>query len=581
LIDTVSLNNVLSNFSYAITDPCKFKVSLKNSSALKDTVTWQLPDTTIHAVDSAKVQLPGAGDNQVAMWIKGAPPFCQDTSRQTITVDSIPKVDFTANHPTCEPYLQVNPDTTNAKTIKWHLEGSDSGYDTSLLSLTGQDRLPLPASEPTYKVTAIGDPSSQCSDTVIKRIPVDSLAEAAFSLYLDTCNQKLLSKNQSPNGLQFRWIFGDGSTSSKVNPVHQYQSTGSFPVRLIAEDGLCKDTLTKNFQVLPIPDAAYAYQRDTCSATVNFMSKSDADHPHLWTFDNGDTSQKVNPVKTYKETGDRNVRLVVGPKGSCSDTVEKRVSVPDFVNAGLDVIRARCKPKFTLYANTNHADSIAWKGDVQPYLENQAGDSVVVNLPEAGNYRVKVIAYSNQCQDTATQSVVAKPAIEADFAFEQVPCRPEFKFKSNESKANNHLWLLGNSVQKEGPANFTHTYEQGGRYKVTYIANPFGPCADTAQQTLDLPKDLFKPLEIPNVFTPNGDGVNDYFKVEGLSDCDDFKLFIYNRWGQLVHKSKGNELKWDGNDQNNGNPLASGTYYYSLRGPNFQKEGTITLIRND
>ncbi len=582
VIDTLRLDNVLSNFSYTITDPCEFRVSLKNSSALQDTVTWQLPDTTIHAVDSAKIQLPGAGDNQVAMWIKGAPPFCRDTSRQTITFDSVPKVNFTANHPTCEPYLQVNPDTTNLRTIRWHLEGSDAGFDTSYMSLAAGQRLPLPASEPSYKVIAIGDPNSQCSDTVIKRIPVDSLAEAAFSLLLDTCNQKLITKNQSPKGLQFRWRFGDGTTSSKLNPVHKYQNTGSFPVTLYAEDGLCKDTLTQNFQVLPIPNADYLYQRDTCSATVNFTSKSNADHPHLWTFDNGDTSQKVNPVKTYQQKGERKVQLIVGPtKGACADTVEQVVPVPDFVEARLDVIRARCKPRLTLNATTNNADSLTWEGDIQPYLEKDAGDSVVVNLPEAGDYWVKVIAFSEQCQDTAQQKVLANPAIEADFTFEQVPCRPEFNFQSKEPGANKHLWLLGNSVQKEGAANFNYTYQQSGRYEVTYIADPADPCADTAQKTLVLSPEDVQPLEIPNVFTPNGDGVNDYFEVKGLSDCKDFELFIYNRWGQLVYKAKDEDLKWDGKDINNDNPLASGTYYFSIKGPRFQKQGTITLIRDD
>ena len=581
LTDTLALSNILSNFTYTITDPCQFRVRLRNSKALTDTVIWQLPDTTIQAVDSAKVSLPGGGRYPVAMWIKGAPNFCRDTSRRTIALDTLPKIDFTAIHPTCQPYLTINPDSINAERISWRLTGANSANDTVYQALQARKRLPLPATQPYYQVTAIADPSAQCPDTVSRKVAVDSLAEAAFSLTLDTCNQRLRAVNKSPKGLAYRWEFGDGSGSRAANPVHKYQQPGNFRVTLFASDGLCRDTVTKLFEVLPTPKATYSYQRDTCSPTVKFSSQSNPDHPHLWRFDNGDTSNLVNPTETYKEPGKRKVSLVVGPDDRCADTTQKLVDIPDFVEGQITVASNQCRPQLTLQASTNRADSLAWEGAIAPYLSNPSNDSVVVDLPEAGVYKVKLIAFSKLCQDTATREVVANPSIEAGFTFNQVPCRPEFRFESKEKQATDHLWKWGDGSLESGPPELNHTYESGGAYEVTYVANSKGPCADTATKTIRLSKDVFLPLEIPNVFTPNGDGVNDRFAIQGIEDCKSYTLFIYNRWGQLVHKTSGKALSWSGKDQETTNALPSGTYFYKLKGPKFLKTGTITLIRDD
>ena len=68
--------------------------------------------------------------------------------------------------------------------------------------------------------------------------------------------------------------------------------------------------------------------------------------------------------------------------------------------------------------------------------------------------------------------------------------------------------------------------------------------------------------EIPNVFSPNGDGINDLLKIEMTCATGDKKLWIYNRWGQLVHLATSSQVFWNG--YLNGNPAAEGTYYYVL-----------------
>jgi len=101
---------------------------------------------------------------------------------------------------------------------------------------------------------------------------------------------------------------------------------------------------------------------------------------------------------------------------------------------------------------------------------------------------------------------------------------------------------------------------------------------------VSLPDSLDK-LNIPNVFTPNGDGKNDEFKVEGISgQCNENEVYIYNRWGQLYFKDDVSYFRWDGNDDK-GVEAPEGIYFFILKtkklntGQQENVHGTITLIR--
>lgn len=85
-------------------------------------------------------------------------------------------------------------------------------------------------------------------------------------------------------------------------------------------------------------------------------------------------------------------------------------------------------------------------------------------------------------------------------------------------------------------------------------------------------------INIPNVFTPNNDGVNDTFKIEGISD--DISLTILNRWGEKVFQTNNANMEfWNG--KLNGKDCSDGVYFYILNGGNysFEKTGFIHLVR--
>ncbi|MGB0881399.1 MAG: gliding motility-associated C-terminal domain-containing protein, partial [Vicingaceae bacterium] len=123
------------------------------------------------------------------------------------------------------------------------------------------------------------------------------------------------------------------------------------------------------------------------------------------------------------------------------------------------------------------------------------------------------------------------------------------------------------------------------------VDNPNGACAGNlgcVSTPTDLPDTACNVYRLPNVFTPGGDGKNDFVIPFPYSFVESVEVEIYNRWGQLVFKTTDPDIIWDGTNQENQSPCADGTYYYvctineiCLDGskPRVIK-GFVTLIRN-
>lgn len=86
-----------------------------------------------------------------------------------------------------------------------------------------------------------------------------------------------------------------------------------------------------------------------------------------------------------------------------------------------------------------------------------------------------------------------------------------------------------------------------------------------------------KPIEnLANVFTPNNDGLNDYFEVTG-SGNPYFVLHVYSRTGAPIYRGEAQEIKWDGRN-NQGHLLPNGIYYYVIEDKNGEYESTKGFV---
>ncbi|MCS6789464.1 MAG: gliding motility-associated C-terminal domain-containing protein [Bacteroidia bacterium] len=138
-------------------------------------------------------------------------------------------------------------------------------------------------------------------------------------------------------------------------------------------------------------------------------------------------------------------------------------------------------------------------------------------------------------------------------------------------------WVVGGTPFPGSPV-LSYSFPDQGVYEVLLIVQNAEGCRDTFLRRIPV---RFRTIYIPNVFTPNGDGINDTWHITA-PPLRRLKILIFSRWGLLVRDLE-NQLAWDGLDSR-GNPAPEGVYTYLLEaeflsGYVFRRSGTVTLLR--
>lgn len=163
-----------------------------------------------------------------------------------------------------------------------------------------------------------------------------------------------------------------------------------------------------------------------------------------------------------------------------------------------------------------------------------------------------------------------------------------YGFSQDPNVAHKFIWSFGlvdtePYVSDDINEIITQAYLTEGEYEICLVVvENLNGCQDTACQKItvyDVPN-----LEIPNVFTPNGDDVNDefYFPAKAIAD---FSSVVYDRWGKIVFEFNSIQDKWDGSNYKNGKLCSDGMYFYtyngtSTNGQTYKGQGNVHLIRN-
>ncbi len=181
------------------------------------------------------------------------------------------------------------------------------------------------------------------------------------------------------------------------------------------------------------------------------------------------------------------------------------------------------------------------------------------------------------CSSFTTSMEVSLGGINAAFDTLWNPLFGQFTFDNQSSGADYYEWEFGDggTSMDESPV---YDYSNVGTYDVVLIAEDLLGCTDTAYLTLE----VLPGVSVPNVITPNGDGMNDRFVIHSVG-IEEFELFVYNRWGNEVFKSFNPTQIWDGTNIWNGKPLSEGTYFFLYRGHSdsktYEYSGPVMLLR--
>jgi gliding motility-associated-like protein len=184
------------------------------------------------------------------------------------------------------------------------------------------------ASVGTYNVKLVVADTSFCNspDSVIHQVRLAVTVKAQFETAPNGCvPYNAQFTNTSLGGIDFLWDFGDGTTSTVVNPNHLYTVAGNYTVKLIAYDSsTCNkiDSSTLNISVLNIPTANFTASPNPGleNKPTQFTNLSIGAGSYIWNFGDGQTSTEVNPLYQFTSTGIFNVCLQAISPAGCIDT---------------------------------------------------------------------------------------------------------------------------------------------------------------------------------------------------------------------------------------------------------------------
>lgn len=427
-------------------------------------------------------------------------------------------------------------------------------------------------------------------DTVDVTIHQTPVVDFTYDVHMTCAGDTVLFNNQTEYGDTYLWRLGLANlTDTNENMQFYYADAGSYNVSLISSNEYCKDSTLKIISLGHPLSANFGVSDDTiCQGTkVIFRDSSvatmvDSMAPgYLWDFGNGMTSTLTNPQFTYDTPGVYPVKLVVSNGIPCYDSMTRLIFVDSLAKLSLTLsdtpICQGDKVTFTGHYTKNGIVETAWNfGDA---TTDSAWNTNPVShaYDKAGQYLLYVNARYRACPDTALSFPVT------------VNPMPLIKIGDDTTLClDGDPLLIGDSVNYANTS-ATWLWNTGDTTAFLKVLHPghywarvtLDGCSTTDEINID--KDCY--IDIPNSFSPNGDGVNDYFLPRQLlsKGAAGFTMQVFDRWGEKVFEStNANGRGWDG--RFNGKEQPVGVYIYMMNviyknGRTEKYQGNVTLLR--
>lgn len=266
----------------------------------------------------------------------------------------------------------------------------------------------------------------------------------------------------------------------------------------------------------------------------------------------------------------------------------KSVSVSGISSANSDVLNFTlgktelCVGEVLEFKNTSKGfDRFRWDFDDGSYYDQSGASAVTHGFAKEGIYNVTLLAYKGN-EIVRYSSRLKVTAVIAYFSIDYSNA-PYIKFNNQSKNAQAYVWDFGDHSSLQSEVSPRHKFDNDEVAEVKLIAQN-GACADTFRLEFNTTARTVDEngLVIPNVFTPNNDGLNDEWAINA-GEINRIKITILDRSGKRVFETTGITKKWNGLD-NLGKECPSGDYYYILTytsGNNEQKTktGLLKLIR--
>jgi gliding motility-associated-like protein len=547
---------------------------------------------------------PGGGSLTVSLNIEDA-AGCMGSATQTINLYR------PVSQVTTDPFVPniCAGETVNFSATDFTAQGSNLAFNwdfangTTATTQTGSATYDMGG---TYEVVLnFTEIATGCPGNSTVTVNVEDFPVANFSSSVDgqdpICRDQNIvftdASDQPSPVTSYLWNFGNGSGGTGPQASSFYDK-GTFEVNLMVSTAFgCSDETSRSFTLvgpegdLSVDQGPFCIGDQVNTSVSNLVDVAS----YSWFFEGQEFGEdEANQVLTISESptgGQAPVRVnLVGPSG-CPLALEDNIAVI-VLEANFGTTIAPCDPQVVfLNQSTGGADTYSWDfGDGNTSTASSPGAYV---YGSTGSYEV-VLTISEQqagCSDEITQTidivsptpVVGRSLDTCIMAGDQISL-PIVNNGSAIFEYNNEIGLScpagGNLAICSNPI-LTPTVD------VTYSVTTRDPCF--SPQAYEFSIGVFDPNRelVPNAFTPDGDGTNDFFNVilsesgcSQVTEIMDFKVF--NRWGQLVYNNDNPTQGWDG--AKGGTRQQPDVYIYKIEvrlndGSERMLSGDVTLIR--
>ncbi|WP_235296985.1 PKD domain-containing protein [Portibacter marinus] len=383
----------VANFNYVLNE---FTVSFTNLSENFSAVNWNFGDGNTSNSENPVHTFSSEGDYTVILTSEG--PCGTDVKEMIIPVYDELLANFMASETTLCPGEEVElVDLSSGSPTEW--EWTIDGE--VVITIEEQNPVILLEEPGEYTVElTVRNNEEEDSKVIQQYIEVMPLPESSFDF---TQNELEVSfKNNSENGINFTWDFGDGATSSKANPNHSYAEEGEYLVMLRVENECSVEETEQLIGVYNRLIVGFnAVETDVCtSSEVQFTDLSSGNAVSWeWSFPGGNPSKsnEQNPVVTYLEPGLYDVSLTV--KSNTDEVTESKsrfINVSSAVTADFEYQVDKNKVSFT--NKSENADAYLWS-----FESNEANP--VYEFTEEKAYEV-TLKSSNGCSSQEKSVII-------------------------------------------------------------------------------------------------------------------------------------------------------------------------------